>query len=82
MCTIRLSKFRYQYIFKPHILTDVKTGKDIFLKMTKTISINKEITMKEISTGRGVMLIFEPGISNLASKLGQIGPKWDKSGTF
>ena len=22
------------------------------------------------------------GVSNLASKLGQIGPKWDKSGTF
>ena len=22
------------------------------------------------------------GMSNLASKLGQIGPKWDKSGTF
>ena len=22
------------------------------------------------------------GVSNLTSKLGQIGPKWDKSGTF
>ena len=24
----------------------------------------------------------KPGMSNLPSKLGHIGPKWDKSGTF
>ena len=27
-------------------------------------------------------LCFKPGMSNLASKLGLIGSKWDKSGTF
>ena len=25
---------------------------------------------------------FKAGMSNLTSKVGQIGPKWDKSGTF
>ena len=29
-----------------------------------------------------VELIYFAGISNLASKFGQIGLKWDKSGTF
>ena len=30
----------------------------------------------------GHLFVRGPGMSNLASKLGQIGPKWDKSGTF
>ena len=26
--------------------------------------------------------VYQTEMANLASKLGQIGPKWDKSGTF
>ena len=57
----------------------IATGDEKFAKYSK--DANLEANDKKNSQSM-LSITHWPGMSNLASKLGYICPKWDKSGTF
>ena len=50
--------------------------------MEKNQAVSNSRALYECCREQPSLVSVQSGMSNLASKLRQIGPKWDKSGTF
>ena len=82
MCRTHLGQgIRHDYIIISIVLLIDMTF-DIITYVTVTSGGGIIYTQTNFLNISQVLCLLRPGMSKLASKLGQIGPKSDKSGTF
>ena len=63
-------------------ISDINDNPPVFDQEFYMVDVPEDKAIGQTVQQVSDIIHLRSGMSNLAAKLGQIGPKWDKSGTF